>query len=55
MPFKYHCRAEKTLTDHVIVKVTDNLPSYMHVVECQSCGVLGMGLFEEDRTYCAEL
>jgi hypothetical protein len=31
------------------------LPPYMHVVECQSCGVLGMGLFEEDRTYHAEL
>lgn len=53
MPFKYYCRAEKALTDHVIVKVTENLPNYMHVVQCQSCGHVGMGLFEESRVYNA--
>lgn len=55
MPFKYHCRAEKKLTDHVIVIVTQNLPPYMHTVQCQSCGHVGMGLFEAERVYHAEL
>ena len=55
MPFKYQCRAEKTLTDHQIVNVTNNLPPYMHVVQCQSCGHVGMGLFEEERVYHADL
>jgi hypothetical protein len=40
------CRVEKKSTDHKIVKVTDNLPPYVHCVECLSCGVLGIRSFE---------
>lgn len=40
------CRVEKKPTDHKIVKVTDNLPAYVHCVECLSCGVLGIRSFE---------
>ena len=40
------CRVEKKSTDHKIVQVTDNLPPYVHCVECLSCGVLGIRSFE---------
>jgi hypothetical protein len=40
------CRVEKKPTEHKIVKVTDNLPAYVHCVECLSCGVLGIRSFE---------
>jgi hypothetical protein len=40
------CRVEKKSTEHKIVKVTDNLPPYVHCVECLSCGVLGIRSFE---------
>ena len=40
------CRVEKKSTDHKIVQVTDNLPPYVHCVECMSCGVLGIQMFQ---------
>jgi hypothetical protein len=43
---KLDCRVEKKSTDHKIVKVTDNLPPYVHCVECLSCGVLGISMFQ---------
>ena len=43
---KLDCRVEKKSTEHKIVKVHDNLPPNVHCVECMSCGVLGISLFE---------
>lgn len=43
---KLDCRVEKKATMHKIVKVTDNLPPNVHCVECTSCGVLGIQLFQ---------
>ncbi len=43
---KLDCRVEKKATDHKIVTITDNLPPNVHCVECMSCGVLGIQLFE---------
>lgn len=43
------CRVEKKSTDHKIVKVTDNLPPYVHCVECLSCGVLGISMFQVEN------
>jgi len=45
---KLDCRVEKKSTEHKIVKVTDNLPPNVHCVECMSCGVLGIQMFEVD-------
>ena len=42
------CRVEKKSTDHKIVKVTDNLPPFVHCVECLSCGTLGISTFQLD-------
>jgi hypothetical protein len=43
---KLDCRVEKKSTEHKIVKVTENLPYNVHCVECMSCGVLGIQIFE---------
>ena len=43
------CRAEKKSTDHKIVKVTDNLPPFVHCVECLSCGTLGIASFKVEN------
>lgn len=43
---KLDCRVEKKATMHKIVQVTDNLPPNVHCVECTSCGVLGVSLFQ---------
>jgi hypothetical protein len=42
------CRVEKKSTEHKIVKVTDNLPPFVHCVECLSCGTLGISTFQLD-------
>jgi hypothetical protein len=46
---KLDCRVEKKSTDHKIVHVTDNLPPNVHCVECMSCGVLGISLFQDQK------
>ena len=43
---KLDCRVEKKSTEHKIVTVTDNLPPNVHCVECMSCGVLSISLFQ---------
>jgi|694.fasta_scaffold154738_7 MinD superfamily P-loop ATPase len=42
------CRVCKAKTDHKIVVVTENLPDYVHVMECNGCGVLGVMSWKQD-------
>jgi len=46
---KLDCRVEKKATMHKIVRVTDNLPPNVHCVECTSCGVLGISMFQAEN------
>jgi hypothetical protein len=55
MQIKYQCRVEKKLTNHLIVKVTDTLPPYTEVVQCLSCGVMGVVLLDKESAYSADL
>lgn len=43
-----NCRICKKITPHTVVKVADNLPPDTHVLECDSCGVLGVMRFKQD-------
>lgn len=52
---KFQCRLEKRLTDHQIVKVTELLPAYTEVLQCMSCGVLGIVPLDKESAYDAEL
>ena len=51
MPIKYECRIEKKLTTQTIRIVTDNLPAYVHVIQCNSCGVMGVAQIDKDTAY----
>lgn len=55
MRIKYNCRVEKKITDHMIRKVVDTLPPYTEVVQCCSCGVMGVVLLDKETAYHAEL
>lgn len=55
MQITYNCRVEKKLTTHTIRKVTDNLPAYVEVVECNSCGVMGVVLLDKETAYSGDL
>jgi hypothetical protein len=44
MAIIYSCRICKKDTNQKIVVVTDNLPPNVHVIECLSCGVMGVAL-----------
>ena len=43
---KHRCRICKAVMEHMIVKVTDNLPPNVEVLECMGCGVLGVELLQ---------
>jgi MinD superfamily P-loop ATPase len=47
---KHRCRICKAVMEHMIVKVTDNLPPNVEVLECMGCGVLGVELLEVDES-----
>jgi hypothetical protein len=51
MQIKYQCRIEKALTTQTIVKVTDNLPAYVEVIQCNSCGALGVAQIDTETAY----
>ena len=51
MQLKYECRIEKKLTMQTIRIVTDNLPAYVHVIQCNSCGVMGVAKVDPDTAY----
>jgi len=51
MQINYNCRLEKKLTKQTICKVTDNLPPYVEVVQCNSCGALTVALLDKDTAY----
>ena len=55
MQISYECRVEKKLTTHTIRKVTDTLPPYVEVVECNSCGVMGVVLLDKESAYSGDL
>jgi hypothetical protein len=42
----YNCRLEKKLTVQMVRVVTDTLPPNIHVLECTSCGNLGIALVD---------
>lgn len=42
MVIAFDCRICKANLDHTIVRVTDNLPANVHVLECSGCGVLSV-------------
>lgn len=43
-----NCRVCKTKQKHKIVKITDNLPPDVHVLECMGCGVLGVARLDTE-------
>jgi hypothetical protein len=51
MQLRYECRIEKKLTVQTIRIVTDNLPPYVHVIQCNSCGVMGVAKVDPDTAY----
>lgn len=55
MVIKYHCRIEKKIKDHKIVKVTDEMPPYTEVLECLSCGVLGVAILDKETAYESDI
>jgi hypothetical protein len=55
MQIKYECRVEKKLTNQLIVKVTDNLPPYVEVIECLSCGVMGVAVIDKETAYSGDI
>ena len=55
MQIKYECRVEKKLTNHTVRKVTDTLPPYVEVVECNSCGVMGVVILDKETAYSGDL
>jgi len=44
----FNCRVCKAVKPHTIVVVTDKLPDYVHVMECNGCGVLGVMSWKQD-------
>ena len=42
MDLAFDCRVCKKNTAHKVVNVTDKMPPNVHVLECISCGVLGV-------------
>ena len=54
MQISYNCRVEKKLTTQTICKVTDNLPPYVEVVQCNSCGVLTIAALDKETAYHAQ-
>ena len=44
----FNCRVCKKVMPHEIVVVSNDLPDYVHVMECQGCGVLGVMSWKQD-------
>lgn len=44
----FECRICKKVQPHSIVNVSNDLPEYTHVMECQGCGVLGVMRWKQD-------
>lgn len=55
MQIKYECRVEKKLTTHTIRKVVDTLPPYVEVIQCNSCGVMGVAQMDKETAYSGNL
>ncbi len=55
MQIKYECRVEKKLTTQTICKVADTLPPYVEVIQCNSCGVMGVAILDKETAYSANL
>jgi NMD protein affecting ribosome stability and mRNA decay len=51
MQLRYECRIEKKLTMQTIRVVTDKLPAYVHVIQCNSCGALSMAKVDPETAY----
>ena len=43
----YVCRKCSKMTRHLIRIVTENLPPNVKVLECSTCGVMGVALVDE--------
>jgi uncharacterized Zn finger protein len=43
---KYECRLCKKKTTQIVRIVTDNLPPNVKVLECTSCGVMGVAMLD---------
>lgn len=54
MQINYECRIEKKLTVQTIRVVTDTLPAYVQVVQCNSCGVMGVATIDAETAYVVE-
>jgi hypothetical protein len=55
MQIKYECRVEKKLTTQTICKVADTLPPYVEVIQCNSCGVMGVAILDKETAYSGNL
>ena len=55
MQIKYNCKIENKLTTHTVRKVSDTLPKYMHVIECNGCGHLTMAVIDMETAYHGDL
>ena len=51
----YQCRAEKKLTNQIIVESEWQLPEYVVCLQCQSCGVMGIAILDKETAYNADL
>ena len=46
---RHNCRICKAVMNHKIVRVVDNLPPNLAVLECLGCGVLGIHFLKSDH------
>lgn len=54
---KYNCRVEKKLTNQLIVEDGEpyKLPEFMELLQCQSCGAMGIAVVDKETAYDADL
>jgi hypothetical protein len=45
----FECRKCKKITKQVIMKITDNLPDGVEVLQCTKCEVMGVAQIGADR------
>lgn len=46
---KWKCRRCKKVTNQSILKITDNLPPNVEVLQCNKCEVIGVEIIGSDR------
>ena len=55
MQIEFNCRVENKITKQTICQVTDKLPEYVHVIQCNSCGVMGIAVLDKETAYSGNI